>query len=218
MTILRKFIDSILDLVIPRDPEITKIEDMSETDIFDNIPKANELKNHQYQALFQYKNKLTRKAIWAIKYNKNQKIINKFSNLLYEFIVEDITDKIIFSNFNNPLLIPIPMHKKNLNERGYNQSELIVKEIVKIDDNKNFDLSLNALLKIEETPHQSELKNKNDRLKNLKKCFWANTEKVRNRNIILIDDVITTGTTMNEASRTLKLCGAKKIIGFSLAH
>jgi ComF family protein len=110
------------------------------------------------------------------------------------------------------------MHKNNLIERGYNQSELIVKEIIKIDKSKNFDFSINALKKIKETPHQSKLKNKSERLKNLKNCFWADEKLIKDRNIILIDDVITTGTTMNEASKTLKSIGAKKIIGFSIAH
>ena len=59
---------------------------------------------------------------------------------------------------------------------------------------------------------------KSERLKNLKGCFSANSELVKNRNIILIDDVITTGTTMNEATKTLREAGAKKVIGFSLAH
>ena len=110
------------------------------------------------------------------------------------------------------------MHKKDLYTRGYNQSELIVKEIVKIDGNKNFQYIQNSLTKIKETPHQSKLKNKTERLKNLKNCFSADAEKVKGRNIILIDDVITTGTTMSEASRTLKEAGAKNVIGFSIAH
>jgi len=209
-------IDFVLDLIIPRDAEVTKIENMSEADILSGIPVANDIKNGKYKALFQYKNKLSRKAIWAIKYNRNQKIVNKFSNLLYEFILENITDDMVFSNFDNPLFIPIPMHAKNLKERGYNQSEIIVKEILKID--KNFNGSFNALTKIKETPHQSTLKNKNERLKNLKGCFHAKNEEIKNRNIILIDDVITTGTTMEEAAKTLCNAGAKKIIGFALAH
>ena len=110
------------------------------------------------------------------------------------------------------------MHKNNMRERGYNQSELILKEILKIDKGNNFDVSFDALSKNKETPHQSKLKNKKDRLNNLKNCFFANEHLVKNRNIILIDDVITTGTTMNEATRTLKNAGAKKVIGFSLAH
>jgi len=215
---IKDLLDSILNLILPKDFDITKIENMSETDIQNSVPEANEIKNGKYKALFQYKNKISRKAIWAIKYNKNQKILNKFSNLLYEFILENVTDEIAFANFNNPLLVPIPMHKNNLKERGYNQSELIAKEICKIDEGKNFEIEPGALIKIKETPHQSELKNKSERLKNLKGCFSANSNLVKNRNIILIDDVITTGTTMSEASKTLREAGAKKVIGFSLAH
>jgi len=215
---MKDFIDSILNLILPKDLEIVEIEGMPETDIIKEVPEANEIKDSKYKALFQYKNKISRKAVWAIKYSKNKEILNKFSNLLYEYILENITDEISFSNFNNPLLIPIPMHKNNLKERGYNQSELIAKEIYKIDERKNFDIELGALIKIKETPHQSELKNKSERLKNLKGCFSANSELVKNRNIILIDDVITTGTTMGEASKTLREAGAKKVIGFSLAH
>ena len=213
-----KFLNSIIDLILPKDPEMIEIENMSEIDILNNVPQALEIKNRRFIAMFQHKNKISRKAIWAIKYNGNQKIIRKFSGLFYEFILESITDEIIFSKFNNPILIPIPMHKDNLKERGYNQSELITKEIFRIDDGKNFDILLKTLIKIKKTPHQSALKNKNERLKNLKNCFCANEKDIKNKNIILIDDVITTGTTMLEASRTLMEAGARKVIGFSLTH
>ncbi len=215
---LKYFANLILDLILPKDFEEIEIENMPEADIFGIVKEADDIKNNRYEALFQYKNKLSKRAIWAIKYRKNQKITEKFSNMLYEFILENISDEMAFSSFNNPLLIPIPMHKNNLKERGYNQSELLAKEIFKIDDGKNFDISLNALIKIKETPHQSALKNKNERLKNLKGCFYADEILVKNKNIILIDDVITTGTTMNEASKALKKAGARKVIGFSLAH
>ncbi len=215
---LKEIFEMLLNWLLPEDSKIIEIENLSETDLLNNVPQSNEIKDARYRAIFQYKDKYIKRAIWAIKYNKNQKIIKKFSNLLYEFILENITDEMIFSNFNNPLLIPIPMHKNNLRERGYNQSELLVNEIYKIDDGKNFDISLDTLTKTKETPHQSKLKNKTERLKNLKNCFCADSEKIKNRNIILIDDVITTGTTMNEASKTLIEAGAKKVIGFSLAH
>jgi ComF family protein len=218
MNKLKGFIDTILDLILPKDTETDEIENMSVESILNEIPEANEINNVKFKALFQYKNTFSRKAVWAIKYCKNQKIINKFSNLLYEFILENISDEIAFSNFDNPLIIPIPMHSNNLHERGYNQSELIAKEIYKIDKGENFDISLNALQKIKVTPHQSVLKNKSERLKNLKGCFYAMREKVEGKNIILIDDVLTTGTTMSEASRALKMAGAKKVIGFSIAH
>lgn len=218
MNKIKSFIDFILNLILPENTEILEIENMSETDILNNIPLALEIKNSKYKALFQYKNKLSRKAIGAIKYGKNKKIIEKFSNLLYEFIIENIADEMSFSSFDNPLLIPIPMHKNNLKERGYNQSELIVKKIFEIDQGKNFDISLDTLVKIRQTPHQSELKNKTDRLKNLKNCFRIENQGAKDRNIILIDDVITTGTTMSEATKVLKDSGAKKVMGFSITH
>ena len=215
---IKRLISLLLDIILPRDPEITKIENMSEIEILNNIPQASEIKDDRFKALFQYKNKISKRAIWAIKYEKNYKIAQKFSNLLYDFILENISDEIIFYQFNNPLLISIPMYKNDFKKRGYNQSELIINELVKTDKNKNFTISLNAITKIKETPHQSKLKNKTDRLKNLKNCFYADEKIVAGKNIILIDDVITTGTTMSEAAKTLINAGAKKVIGFSLAH
>lgn len=215
---LIKIKNLILNILFPKSIEEIGIENMSEQDIFKNIEEANEIKNENYKSLFQYKNKIMRKAIWSIKYNKNDIINKKFSKLLYGFIIENISDEMTFSNFNNPIIIPIPMHKNNLKERGYNQSEIISKNIISFDNEKIFKIEPNALSKIKETPHQSKLKNKNERLKNLKDCFYADEKIVKNKNIILIDDVITTGTTMKEATKTLKEAGANKVIGFSLAH
>jgi len=79
-------------------------------------------------------------------------------------------------------------------------------------------LSFDSLEKIKETPHQSKLNNKTKRLNNLKNCFSANPEKVKNRNIILIDDVITTGATMSKVKKELKKAGARKVIGIAIAH
>lgn len=215
---LIKIKNLILNILFPKSIEEIDIENMSEQYIFENIKEANEIKNENYKSLFQYRNKLMRKAIWSIKYNKNDIITKKFSKLLYDFIIENISDEMTFSNFNNPIIIPIPVHKNSLKERGYNQSEIIAKNIISFDNEKIFKIEPNALSKIKETPHQSKLKNKNDRLKNLKDCFYADEKIVKNKNIILIDDVITTGTTMLEATKTLKKAGAKKVIGFSIAH
>lgn len=218
MNKLKNFLLLILDLILPKETEVIEIENMLEKDIFDKLPQANDLKNDKFKALFHYKDKTVRKIIWEIKYNKNEKIIKKVSQLLYELILENISEEMLFGSFDNPVFVPIPMCKNNLKERGYNQSELLVKEITRIDNAKIFTLALDTVTKIKETPHQSSLKNKTERLKNLKNCFCANEKLAKNRNIILIDDVITTGTTMNEVAKTLKKAGAKKVIGFSLAH
>ena len=210
--------ERLLSLLLPKEENIIFIEKMSEEDILGEIPQANEIPNKDLKALFQYKDKISRKAVWEIKYCANKKIIQKFSKLFYEFIINEISDEVSFSNFSNPLIIPVPITKNNLRDRGFNQCELIAKEMKKLDTNNYFEFSFDSVSKIKDTSHQSKLKNKTKRLKNLNGCFYANPEVVKNRNIILIDDVITTGATMSEISRTLKKAGARKIIGFSLTH
>jgi ComF family protein len=214
---LMNIFEKLFSLVLPKDPETLLIENMSEAELA-QIDPAHTLDNAKYQALFHYKNRICRRAVWEIKYRGNKKIAAQFSKILYEYILEEISDAMAFSDFQNPLLIPVPASKRALRERGFNQCELIAKEIKKIDTEKYFEISFTALKKIKETPHQSKLKNKSERLKNLKGCFAAEADSVRGRNIILIDDVITTGATMKEVTKTLRDAGAKNVIGFAIAH
>ena len=84
-----------------------------------------------------------------------------------------------------------------------------------------FILEKNILIKPKETKHQARIHNRGERLKNIIGSFAIkNTEKnlLKNRNIILIDDIITTGATLTEARKTLKKAGARKIIAFTVAH
>jgi len=217
MKFLKTITEYILSIILPKEEEVIFIETLTEEDIVAKIPYAKEI-NTKYMAIFQYQNQIIKKAIWEIKYNANKVIISKFSKILYEFILENISDKIMFNNLTNPLLIPIPASKLRIREKGFNQCELIVKEICKLDNNTNFVISTNALSKIKETKQQSKIKNRSKRLNNLSGCFLANEAIVKNKNIILIDDVITTGKTMEEASKALYNAGAKKVIGFSIAH
>ncbi|KKP65076.1 MAG: Phosphoribosyltransferase, partial [Candidatus Nomurabacteria bacterium GW2011_GWF2_35_12] len=70
-----------------------------------------------------------------------------------------------------------------------------------------------------ETEHQVNIKDRRDRLKNLSDSFSVkNPEIIKDKNIILIDDVLTTGATLTEAKKILKSFGAKKVIAFTVAH
>jgi competence protein ComFC len=214
----RKIFETILSIVLPKEESVLKIENLSAEFIANELPRACETNNPKFKAFFQYKDKIVRQAIWEIKYRGNKKILEKFSRAFYDYILEEISDEILFNNFHSPILIPIPTSKKSLKKRGFNQCELIVKELIKIDGGRNLSADLKALRKIKETGHQSKTKNRTQRLKNLEGCFEADTDKIKNKNIILIDDVITTGATMKEAMRALKKAGAKKVVGFTLGH
>lgn len=86
-------------------------------------------------------------------------------------------------------------------------------------ENKSFQLEKNILIKSKETEHQAKIENRAQRLKNIAGSFAVqNTSLIQNRNIILFDDITTTGATLSEARKVLKEAGARKIIAFTLAH
>ena len=112
------------------------------------------------------------------------------------------------------IIVPVPISKKRLKTRGYNQSYLIAKEISKI---LNIKLENDILAKQKDNIAQSTL-NKSEREENVK-CVYklVNENKVKNKKILLIDDIYTTGSTVNECSKILTNAGAKKIDIFTIA-
>ena len=91
--------------------------------------------------------------------------------------------------------------------------------VQKVAPRKSFVLEKNILIKIKETKHQAQIKDRRERLKNLAGSLAIkNAELIKSRNIILIDDVTTTGATLNEAKKILKQSGAGKVIAFTVAH
>jgi competence protein ComFC len=215
---IRKIFDFLLSIILPKEESVLELENIDFAEKIDQLPKAPQIENDIFKALFQYKDKFVKKAIWEIKYRKNKKILEIFSKIFYEFILEDLSNQLIFNNFTNPTIVPIPVSRNTLRERGFNQCEIISRELSKIDKNKNFKIEFSALKKIKETSHQSKTKSRQDRLKNLSGCFSVDKDKIFGKNIILIDDVITTGSTMFEASKILNEAGAKKVIGYGIAY
>ncbi len=137
---------------------------------------------------------------------------------LYEELAEEISERTTFETLGRPLLIPIPLSSKRLRERGFNQCDLIVSALADLDKESFFETSENLLHRIRHTESQTK-KSRAERLKNLKDCFdIPQPEKVQGRSIILLDDVTTTGATLEEASKELVKAGAKTVLKVALAH
>lgn len=111
-------------------------------------------------------------------------------------------------------LIPIPLHPKRLHERGFNQSELLAKEIQK--QFPKFEINTHILKRVRNTLSQTKMKSKEERRKNLEEAF--KTTKTAPKECILIDDVCTTGTTLNECAKALKENGAQSITALVIAR
>lgn len=106
------------------------------------------------------------------------------------------------------VIVPVPISRRHLHRRGFNQSELLASQIAKLLD---LPLQTNLLIRTKETPAQSEL-SREEREKNLLCAFKVkNANQLKNRNILLVDDVYTTGSTCRECTRVLLAAGAQKV-------
>ncbi len=162
-----------------------------------------------------YKEKsLTRKLIHQFKY---QPYIKDLAKNLAELLIEHfiITGKNIEEIWQESILMPVPMETKKLKNRGYNQAEELAKELSKI---LKVPLISNNLVKIKKTLPQMKLSAK-ERQENLKNAFFIkNTKELSGKKIFLIDDVYTTGSTMEECAKTLKEAGIKSVWGIAIAR
>lgn len=119
--------------------------------------------------------------------------------------------KILF-NLNNTIIIPVPLHKKREKWRGFNQSREIAKVL-----SENFNLKIHEnLIRVKHKKPQAKL-GESQRKKNILDCFRWEGNQLQNYDIILIDDVVTTGSTLNECAKTLRKAGAGEIWGLVIA-
>ena len=157
-------------------------------------------KEHVY--LFDYKNDIRTKII-QYKFGEKPYMYKAFAKMFIN------NEKICNFLKSYDIIMPVPIHKKRKNQRGYNQSSLIAREISKQIQEITFEN--NILYKNKNTNPQSSL-NKIQRIENAKNVYEIkDKQKINNKNIIIFDDIYTTGSTVNECARLLKQAGANKI-------
>ncbi|MBQ7264849.1 MAG: ComF family protein [Firmicutes bacterium] len=151
--------------------------------------------------LYEYKDEI-RRAVIDFKFSQNP--------LYFTFFGKNMAEHLLKHNAKYDIITFVPMYNKDERKRGYNQAELLAYETARLT-NINFD----TLLKKEKsTALQSSLSAK-ERATNLKKAF-ALTKDVKGKSILIIDDIITTGATLNECAKVLSKAGAKVDV-FALA-
>ena len=116
-------------------------------------------------------------------------------------------------NFNGNLVVPVPLSRKRRRWRGFNQAELLARAVAQ---NYGLTLDSNNLIRIKHKKPQAKL-NEIHRLANVKECFAWRGGDLNKKNIILVDDVVTTGATLNECAKVLKAAGAGQVWGLVVA-
>lgn len=176
-----------------------------------NFCKRSKSLNGLYCAV-SYNNFIVKKLINQFKY---EPYIKELSKPLSSLIVVHLINLDKVENFQDCILVPIPLHKKKLKKRGFNQAGEIAKEF---SENLKIPVFNDALIKTKQTSAQVELK-KEEREENIKGVFLCQKpELVMGKKILLIDDIFTTGSTMEQCALTLKRAGAKEVWGVVVAR
>lgn len=165
-------------------------------------------KNHTYEsgiALFEYDD-IMKQSIYSFKYKNKREYADFY---VKEFVNAYQTQ---IANWKAEVLIPVPLHKSRHLYRGFNQAELLAKKIGK---DINLPVDSDILVRSKETFAQKGLNHK-ERAKNLQEAFQISGKVVQYKKVILIDDIYTTGSTIEACTKVLKLNGVEKVYFLSL--
>ncbi|KKR02634.1 MAG: Phosphoribosyltransferase [Candidatus Yanofskybacteria bacterium GW2011_GWA1_39_13] len=163
-----------------------------------------------------YKNHLVEKTLKFFKYKFISDLEQPLSVLIKKYLKWLTLDKKFNVFESNPLLIPVPLHLRRLNWRGFNQSELLAKNI---SDTFQMEMAVDVVERTINATPQADIKEREERLKNLNGIFRIkNKEKIIGREVLLVDDVCTTGATLNECAKILKAGGASRVVALVVAR
>jgi ComF family protein len=216
-TSLTKLWNTLIDFILPPRSDFEVVKKLDEETIY-KLPKPNNLERLDWiHPLFNYKDNKVRAIIWELKYKDNTKPLEHIGKILFDEITALISDIVVWNSDAQFLLIPIPISNERRIERGYNQSEYIAKSILPNDLGHTLTYAPQWFRKVKETTEQNKSHTKQERLENLSGCFEARPE-VEGKYVILIDDVVTTGSTLLEARKTLLEAGSRDVFAFTIAH
>lgn len=150
-----------------------------------------------------------RKLVHLMKYGGNQRMAYFFGELMASRILEEG-----FGPFH--CIIPVPLHPRREKERGFNQSRLMAEGISRV---LNIPVEDHLIIRNRYTHSQASL-SREERLKNLENVFQADIhlgQKLQNKDVLVVDDLVTTGSTFNEVNKCLTRLGVHSILNVALA-
>ncbi|UCH42374.1 MAG: ComF family protein [Dehalococcoidales bacterium] len=148
---------------------------------------------------------VVRQSVYKLKYENLRAITEHLAQMLYSYISEN--------QVPGDVLVPVPLHSKRLRERGYNQATLLAMELSKLT---GLPLLTDHLIRERDTHPQALTKTASERQGNVTNAFYS--RELRYREVLLIDDVATSGATLNACAAALKAAGATSVWGLVLAR
>ncbi len=148
-----------------------------------------------------------RQAVYQLKYRNLRVLAAPLAQLLNDYLVTNPVP--------GEVLVPVPLHRKRLRERGYNQSSLLARELGKLTNLLVVD---GCLIRQRHASPQARASTVDERQSNVADAFAGCDQKLRDKRVLLIDDVSTSGATLNACAAALKAAGATSVWGLVLAR
>ena len=212
---MHQLLQTILDFLLPPKDDVRHAHSITEEELH-ALLRPTVVHEAWILALFPYKDARVRALIRSVKFYADKTSIGKIGAITGEFLLETISDKKLFFAWSVPLLIPIPSSKKRLRERGYNQVERFAESLLPtLSDSVIYTPDI---LEREERESQVRIERK-AREENIRGAFVVSKpELIRGKHIILLDDVVESGATLEDARRALLSAGAADVLGIAIAH
>jgi len=148
-----------------------------------------------------------RQAIHQLKYRNIRALAAPLAQLLSDYLITNPVP--------GEVLVPVPLHRKRLRERGYNQSSLLARELAKLTSLPIVD---DYLIRQRYALPQAKTSTVDERQSNVVNAFTCRDKRLQNKPVLLIDDVSTSGATLNACATALKAAGAASVWGLVLAR
>ena len=148
-----------------------------------------------------------RQAIHQLKYRNLRALAQPLAGLLQDYLVTNPVP--------GEVMVPVPLHQKRLRERGYNQSSLLAKELGKLI---NLPVVDDCLIRQRQAPPQARAATVEERRSNVVDAFSCRDRRLQDKQVLLIDDVSTSGATLDACATVLKANGATSVWGLVLAR
>lgn len=169
-------------------------------------------------SLFDYHSKEGKALVYFVKKYHNARVSKLIAERMADYVKEYLAEQHQFSYYLNPLVVMVPLSSQSKRIRGFNQNEKIARYFAKQISGQYLGT---LVIKTKHTQKQALLKHKNERIKNIRNAFSVKENKKSEllyRDVIIIDDLVTTGATLEEMKRILLRAGARNVIAVTLAH
>jgi predicted amidophosphoribosyltransferase len=219
----REWHEAILEALFPLSPIERWFEGASTQDIIDSLPRAKQAPVPEACSVFAYKDDRVRSLVWSIKYKRSARCALIAAQAIHRFI------GIYRPLLAHIIIVPMPISRQRRRERGFNQCELITQALKEIERSHAYPPDrcafVDDLLMRERHTSRQTLKDRSGRLDAAHGLFSVDAKSAarlstatEHSTVFIIDDVVTTGSTMKDAVRALRRAGFRRAWGISIAH